>query len=60
MQAKLIDSQDRVYAVIFDTSEDPMEGLERFAADQNLDASSFTAIGARDARDIAAYLATLK
>jgi hypothetical protein len=42
----LIDEQDRVYAVIFDTGEDPMEGLERFAADQNLDASSFTAIGA--------------
>jgi predicted DNA-binding protein with PD1-like motif len=56
----LIDEQDRVYAVIFDTGEDPMEGLERFAADQNLDASSFTAIGARDARDIAAFLATLK
>jgi uncharacterized protein len=46
MRAKLIDEQDRVYAVIFDTGEDPMEGLERFAADQNLDASSFTAIGA--------------
>jgi predicted DNA-binding protein with PD1-like motif len=60
MRAKLIDEQDRVYAVIFDTGEDPMEGLERFAADQNLDASSFTAIGARDARDIAAFLATLK
>jgi predicted DNA-binding protein with PD1-like motif len=42
----LIDEQDRVYAVIFDTGEDPMEGLERFAADQNLDASSFAAIGA--------------
>ena len=46
MQAKLIDEQDRVYAVIFDTGEDPMEGLARFAREQRLDASSFTAIGA--------------
>ena len=46
MQAKLIDEQDRVYAVIFDTGEDPMEGLGRFAREQRLDASSFTAIGA--------------
>jgi uncharacterized protein len=47
MRAKLIDEHDqRVFAVIFDTGEEPMAGLTRFAADQNLNASSFTAIGA--------------
>jgi predicted DNA-binding protein with PD1-like motif len=47
MRAKLINQHDqRVFAVIFDTGEDPMKGLERFAAEHNLNASSFTAIGA--------------
>lgn len=47
MRAKLINQHDqRVFAVIFDAGEDPMKGLERFAAEQNLSASSFTAIGA--------------
>jgi predicted DNA-binding protein with PD1-like motif len=47
MRAKLIDEHDqRVFAVIFDTGEDPMTGLTRFAEEQNLKASSFTAIGA--------------
>jgi predicted DNA-binding protein with PD1-like motif len=47
MRAKLIDDHDqRVFAVIFDTGEDPMEGLTRFAEEQNLTASSFSAIGA--------------
>lgn len=46
MQSKLIDEQDRVYAVIFDTGEDPVEGLTRFAEAENLTAASFTAIGA--------------
>jgi uncharacterized protein len=46
MQAKLIDEQDRVYAVIFATGEDPMEGLTRFAEQHKLTAASFTAIGA--------------
>jgi uncharacterized protein len=47
MRAKLIHEHgERVFAVIFDTGEDPMKGLERFAAEQNLDASAFTAIGA--------------
>jgi predicted DNA-binding protein with PD1-like motif len=32
--------------VIFETGEDPIEGLTRFAEQQNLTASSFTAIGA--------------
>jgi predicted DNA-binding protein with PD1-like motif len=47
MRAKLIDEHDqRVFAVIFDTGEDPIAGLTRFAEEQNLKASSFTAIGA--------------
>jgi len=47
MRAKLIDEQDpRVFAVIFDTGEDPVAGLTRFAEEQNLSASSFSAIGA--------------
>jgi uncharacterized protein len=47
MRAKLIDDHDqRVFAVIFDTGEDPMLGLTRFAEEHNLSASSFTAIGA--------------
>ena len=47
MQTKLIDDHDqRVFAVIFDTGEDPMAGLARFAEQQNLKASAFTAIGA--------------
>ena len=47
MRAKLLnDSGERVFAVIFDTGEDPMAGLTRFAEEQNLTASGFTAIGA--------------
>ena len=47
MRAKLINDHDqRVFAVIFDTGEDPMPGLARFAAEHDLSASSFTAIGA--------------
>ena len=47
MRAKLIDDHDqRVFAVIFDTGEDPMVGLTRFAEEQDLTASSFSAIGA--------------
>ena len=47
MRAKLIDEHDqRVFAVIFDTGEEPIAGLTRFATDHNLSASSFTAIGA--------------
>jgi predicted DNA-binding protein with PD1-like motif len=47
MRAKLIDEHDqRVFAVIFDTGEDPVAGLTRFAEEQNLSASSFSAIGA--------------
>jgi uncharacterized protein len=47
MQTKLLSDQDeRVFAVIFETGEDPVAGLTRFATEQKLSASSFTAIGA--------------
>jgi predicted DNA-binding protein with PD1-like motif len=47
MHAKILDQHDeQIYAVIFDTGEDPIAGLTRFAEEQNLTASSFTAIGA--------------
>jgi predicted DNA-binding protein with PD1-like motif len=46
MQMKLINEQDCVYALVFDTGEDPMAGLAHFAAEHKLSASSFTAIGA--------------
>jgi predicted DNA-binding protein with PD1-like motif len=47
MHAKLLDEHDeQIYAVIFETGEDPIAGLTRFAEEQNLTASSFTAIGA--------------
>lgn len=47
MQAKLLsDGDERVYAVIFETGDDPVAGLTRFAAENALAASSFTAIGA--------------
>jgi predicted DNA-binding protein with PD1-like motif len=47
MRAKLLhEAGERVFAVIFETGEDPVAGLTRFAEEQNLSASSFTAIGA--------------
>jgi predicted DNA-binding protein with PD1-like motif len=47
VQAKLLsDGDERVYAVIFETGDDPVAGLTRFAAENALAASSFTAIGA--------------
>ena len=47
MQSKLLNpSGVKVYAVIFETGEDPVAGLTRFAEAHGLDASSFTAIGA--------------
>ena len=47
MRAKVLDeSGERVFAVIFDTGDDPVAGLTRFAEENNLNASSFTAIGA--------------
>lgn len=47
MRAKVLnESGERVFAVIFEKGEDPIRGLTRFAEDQNLSASGFTAIGA--------------
>jgi predicted DNA-binding protein with PD1-like motif len=47
MRAKLIhEAGERTFALIFDSGEDPVAGLTRFAQEQNLSASSFTALGA--------------
>jgi uncharacterized protein len=47
MREKVLnESGERVFAVIFDKGEDPVEGLTRFAREHNLTASGFTAIGA--------------
>jgi predicted DNA-binding protein with PD1-like motif len=47
MHAKtLSDHDERTIALIFDTGEDPMAGLTRFAVERSLDACRFTAIGA--------------
>ena len=48
MQTKLLlsDRGERVFAVIFETGDDPVAGLTRFAAREKLAASGFTAIGA--------------
>ena len=42
----LSESGERTWAVIFDTGEEAMAGLKRFATDHHLTASRFTAIGA--------------
>jgi predicted DNA-binding protein with PD1-like motif len=47
MQTKLLNENgERVFAVIFETGDDPVAGLTRFADEQKLGASAFTAIGA--------------
>jgi predicted DNA-binding protein with PD1-like motif len=47
MKFKLInDDQQKTYAVIMDSDEEVMEELKKFAKNQNLKASQFTAIGA--------------
>ncbi len=48
MRAKLLDGHagSRTFAVIFDTGEEPIAGLTRFAEQENLTGASFTAIGA--------------
>ena len=52
MKSKQIGSgKEQRYVLVFDTGDEVMEQLKRFAADNDLDASSFTAIGAfSDAR----------
>ena len=47
MRVKVLEeSGEQVFAVIFDTGDDPVAGLTRFAEERDLNASSFTAIGA--------------
>ena len=47
MQAKVLNDHDeRTIALIFDTGEDPVAGLTRFAVERSLGACRFTAIGA--------------
>jgi uncharacterized protein len=48
MRSKLLSNDDgeRRFAVIFSTGDEVAAGLTRFAQEQNLGASSFTAIGA--------------
>jgi uncharacterized protein len=43
---RLNDRDPKTYAVIFDTGEEAISGLQRFAAQHQLTASEFTAIGA--------------
>ena len=47
MRAKLLNENgERMFAVIFETGDDPVAGLTRFAQERKLGASAFTAIGA--------------
>ncbi len=47
MQAKLInDAPERTFALVFEQGDEVVSLLERFAADQGLEASRITAIGA--------------
>ena len=47
MKAKrLAGGRERTFALIFDTGDDPLEGLTRFATEHRLGAAHFTAIGA--------------
>ena len=47
MRTKLLnDNGERVFAIIFETGDDPVAGLTRFAEERKLGASAFTAIGA--------------
>lgn len=48
MQSKLLaaDPEQRTYAVIFETGDEIMAGLQTFAREEELAASHFTAVGA--------------
>lgn len=47
MQTKqLLDAPQRVFALVFDPGEAPLEGLLAFAKEQRLDGGSFTGLGA--------------
>lgn len=46
MKSKLINKRPKTFAVVFETGDEVMAGLKRFAREQRLSASHFTAIGA--------------
>ena len=48
MNAKVLRDEpgERTFALVFDPGDEPLSGLERFAADAGLEAAHFTAIGA--------------
>ncbi|HSD43639.1 MAG TPA: PPC domain-containing DNA-binding protein [Burkholderiales bacterium] len=47
MKAKLLDdSGERTIALVFDAGDEVIDGLRQFAADQNIQAARFSAIGA--------------
>lgn len=47
MRAKILNDHDeRTFALVFDTGEEPMSALTRFAEQHNIAAARFTAIGA--------------
>ena len=47
MRSKILnETGDRTYALIFETGEEPLSGITRFAEEHNLSASRITAIGA--------------
>ena len=47
MRSKVLnETGDRTYALVFDTGEEPLSGIARFAEEHNLSASRITAIGA--------------
>jgi len=47
MRAQVLnDADERTFALVFDTGDDPMAGLTAFARERHLKASRFTAIGA--------------
>lgn len=46
MNSKLIDQNPRTLAIVFDTGDEVTAGLKKIAAEYNLAASHFTAIGA--------------
>ena len=47
MRSKLLNDQgERTYALVFDSGDEPVSLLERFAVEHRLTAARFTAIGA--------------
>lgn len=48
MKWKLLDETDgrRTFVLVFDIDDDPLEGLQQFAAEQELRGSHFSALGA--------------